>query len=361
MRSIRDVIRSLNAPVPLPKLPAPNYTNRSGYGRKLGLAVESMSRHMTDEGWQIFQGLNHAGYLLCGFGLSYGATDVPEVLDYWTDQGQVPGPPSTVVLQDKREWEGLTADRSKDPRMRFRNVEALRERNDVFKLTILKDAQNAPNYHRQSAEEIGCHAWVVYYHPDLVAAIAPYVRREHLVRTYHTIDPDIVPPYSDKERKTCVLSGAVSGAYPLRQKLFRYASFLPDATVLRHPGYHRNGCMTPDYVRELARHKVAICTSSIYGYALRKIIEATAAGCRVLTDLPWDDVLPMIDGNLTRVSPDEPVEKIAQTVKRMARDYDPARQAYYAAAAVAYYDYRVRGEALAADIEALRKGYQSCP
>lgn len=358
MRSIRDVINSLNNPPPLPRLEAPRYRPPEVGGLRVGLAVESMARHMTDEGWQLFLGLRSAGYVLDGYGIPPGETDVVEILRRRMDESVAH--PSTVVLQDKREWEGLTADRSRDPNMRFRRVECLKDRPHVFKLTVLKDAQNSPNYHRQSAEEIGCHAWVVYYHPDLVAAIAPYVRREHLVRTYHTIDPGIVPKYQAAGRKPCVLSGAVSGAYPLRQKLINYAWAIPEMSVLKHPGYHRNGCMTPDYVRELSQYKVAVCTSSVYGYALRKIIEATAAGCRVLTDLPYDDVLPMIDGNLVRISPHDPIEKIGQTIRRMVRDYDPAWQAFYAAAAVAYYDYRVRGEALARDIESLRRRYPTC-
>lgn len=366
-RTIAETVRALSLPAPLPRLPAPAYDRQGepydGCGG-LGLAVESMSRHMTDEGWQLFAGLEMGGgYTLAGHGLStYGGRDRSHTLDGLTDVPRILDwvRPQTVLMQDKREWEGLTADRSRDPAMRFRNVEALAGCG-AFIGTVLKDAQNGPNYHRQSAEEIGCHFWVVYYHPDLVAAIAPYVRREHLVRTYHTVDPDVVPKYQAAGRKPCVLSGAVSGAYPLRRKLANHAWAIPEMTVLKHPGYHRNGCTTPDYIRELAGYKVAVCTSSAYGYALRKIIEATAAGCRVLTDLPVDEVMPMIDGNLVRIDPNDPVEKIGQAVRRMARDYDPAWQAYYAAAAVAYYDYRVRGEALPRDIEALRRRYAPCP
>src|SRR5690606_34111233 len=147
---------------------------------RLALGVESMRRHMTDEGWQLFAGLGRAGYLLCGHDLPINRTDVRELLDEYG--------PSVVVLQDKREWEGLTADRSRDPRMRFRRVNALMQRQDVFTLTVLKDAHARPEYHRESAREIGCHAWVVYYHPRIVAHLAPYVRERHLVRTYHTVD-----------------------------------------------------------------------------------------------------------------------------------------------------------------------------
>ena len=72
-----------------------------------------------------------------------------------------------------------------------------------------------------------------------------------------------------------------------------------------HPGYHANGSFTPAlHSRNSTKFKVAICTSSTMGFALRKIIEATACGCRVITDLPAGEVMPEIDGNLTRVSSD---------------------------------------------------------
>ena len=89
-------------------------------------------------------------------------------------------------------------------------------------------------------------------------------------------------------------------AYPLRQRAVRDRVVL-GLDVLRHPGYGNRGAVTPAYCRELARYRVSVATASMYGFALRKIIEAVAVGCTVITDLPAYDVLPEIDAALIRV------------------------------------------------------------
>jgi hypothetical protein len=308
-----------------------------------------MRLHATDEGHQLQQGLRHAGYTLHGADLGPSLTDVRAILGR--------DDPSVVVVQDPREWLGLTADRTRDPRMRFTNLDALRDRPDVFRVGVVKDAQSDGPLHAQTALEAGTHAWVTYYHADAVCRVAPHLRREHLVRTYHSVDAEMVPPYADRGRSGCVVSGALGGAYPLRTRLARDAARLPDCTVLRHPGYHRRGSATPDYLRALARFKVAVCTASVYGYALRKLVEGTACGCVVITDLPESDCLPHIDKNLIRVSPDMPTKVISDIIREAESTYCPEKQAAFALAACRYYDFRAAGERLACDIERARLGY----
>src|ERR1700723_2806402 len=174
-------------------LPIPQYVGNSSTG--IGLAVESMRRHTTDEGMQIFEGLNYSGYNLAGHNFPIGSTDVLAIISQFK--------PGIVVMQDKREWEGRAAGglRGFDERERFTNVQYLRDRSDIFKLTILKDAQHNPEYHAESAREIGCHAWIVYYEKAKVKSLAPYVRKEHLIRTYHSINKDLVPDYEHPERR----------------------------------------------------------------------------------------------------------------------------------------------------------------
>ncbi len=357
MSEIAEIKKNTRRPLGDP-LPIPPYKRPQGPQRpRVGLAVESMRRHMTDEGWQIFAGLESASYNLAGYGIDstnttrdfYGGTMLDTVLARFN--------PDTVVMQDKREWEGLTADRNQDPRMRFTQLESLKARDDIFKLTILKDAQNSPLYHRDSAAEIDCHAWVVYYHPEIVAHLAPFVRPQHLVRTYHSIDPALVPPFSPEGRKGALISGALSDAYPLRRSLASNLSLLPDTGRLPHPGYHRNGCQTEEYLKALSRYKVAICTSSRYGYALRKIIEATACGCMVVTDLPRGDALPGIDDNLYRVHSGALPSDVGNLVMRLCRIYNPDLQQQFVDQAKAYYDYRAVGCRLALDRVTLRNHY----
>jgi hypothetical protein len=335
VRTVADVVNGLLYKRTA-ELKQPQYVQSDGIN--VGFAVESMSRHMTDEGWQLFLGLYDAGYTLHGKGIT--TPDVSAV------HGM-----KVALVQDKREWEGKTADRSGE--LALINVGCLRDQVNVFKGTVLKDAQHDSLYNWNAAHEIGAHFWVTYYHPTIVKHLSSFVREQHLVRTYHSVDKHYVPDYKPRSR-SCILSGAVSGAYPLRTRLFK--SNGPWMKVA-HPGYHRKGTDTPQYLRLLSQHKVAICTSSVYGYAVRKIIEATACGCKVLTDLPIDDVLPHIDGNLFRVHPYESTERIITFVDELTRTYDPSLQQHYAELAKQHYDYRVLGSKLADDIEMLRQNY----
>jgi len=344
--TVQDVISRLPR-LQMPSLPQPAYEPRMHRHTDLALGVSSMQNHMTDEGWQITHGLSQSGYIHCGYNLPEPETNVARLIQTYI--------PQTVVLQDKREW-SFERGNFRDPHAEFRRVEALKDDDSIFKLTILKDAQQRPAWHAQSADEIGCHAWICYYHPDIVHRLAPYTRRQHLIRTYHTLDPAAVPQYSPEHREGCLFSGAVSGAYPERQHILSMKG-LP-ITILRHPGYHRAGCETPQFISYLTQFKVAICTSSMYGYALRKIIEATAAGCAVITDLPTDDVLPGIDSNLHRVNFAEMSrDDLADMINFLCSIYHSEKQRYWSQMAVALYDYKRVTRMLACDIAIARTHY----
>ena len=267
--------------------------------------------------------------------------------------------PSIAVVQDKAEWDITdTARDFRDPQTKFMNVECLREDPSIFKVLIRKDAHNRGEFNRQSAEEIGCHAWIVYYHPRIVCRLAPYIRPQHVIRTWHSLEPADVPEFTAEGRRGCLLSGAASVHYPFRRVLLAEAGRLPETTVLPHPGYHRRGCQTPVFLQTLSRFKVAICTSSMYGYALRKLIEATACGCTVLTDLPSDEVLPGgIDGNLVRVTPDFHPSRVANVLKEMLENWDAEKQQHFAELAKDWYDWRGVGSRLAADVESMRSNW----
>lgn len=347
-RAIADVIARLSRP-DVACLPAPAYRGvEYDFRPRVGLAVESMKRHTSDEGFQLFEALATAGYTLHGHAIGDGLTDVREILERED--------PATVVLQDKREYEGLTIGRRQNPAVPFRHALALRDCG-AFVGTVLKDAHQRPEYHRGSAQEIGCHFWVTYYATPIVCHLAPFMRPQHVVRTWHTIDPALVPPYSPDGREGAVLTGAVSAAYPLRQTLIANTRWFPEMKIVSHPGYRADRCFTPDYLRTLARYKVSICTSSIYGYALRKIVESTAAGCVVITDLPTDETLPAIDGSLVRINPQTPPHRIGALVRHLIATYDPERQRHFAGLALARYDYRAEGSRLVGEIETLRRRY----
>lgn len=348
MRTTAQIINSV-PPRICEQLPTPPYHYEPARKTRIGLAVESMKRHMTNEGWEIFDGLKRNGWQLSGYGID-ARVNVREIEAEFS--------PSTILLQDKREWEGLTAGGFKGQfPERFTDVESLKSKPNVFKLTILKDAQGRLDYHRHSADEIDAHAWVVYYHPKVVKHLSPFVREEHLVRTYHTIDAASVPDFKTSGRDNCLLSGAVSNAYPLRRRLWRDARQF-GWHVLNHPGYHRNGSLTPIYLAGLNKYKVAVCTSSVFGYALRKIIEATACGCKVITDLPVDEVLPEIDGNLIRVDMGNSNREIASLVKDACAKWDVGEQVQWASTAKLRYSHTFETRRLSAEIESLRLVYK---
>lgn len=347
LRTIDSTCSLLPHPSQFHPIVAPAYTGDSGKG--VGLAVESMKRHTTDEGWQLFEGLEYNGYTLYGRGLPNSNTNVREIISNAI---------GVVVMQDKREWD-VQQGNFRDDNARFHCVESLRGRTDLFKLTILKDAHQRQQYHRDSAAEIGCHAWIIYYHPKIIKHLAPYIRPEHLIRTYHSIDPTLVPEFSMRNQGGCLLSGAVSSAYPLRKRLLDWVSYLPQTTVMKHPGYQRDKCYTPDFLKVLSHYKVAICTSSVYGYSLRKIVEATACGCRVVTDLPLDDVLPLIDGNLVRVPANIAPQTMGTLLQQLYDTYDPKVQFAFAQQASEFYNFKASGLRLVQDIENLRASYSS--
>ena len=343
--------------IDLPKLSKPIFTP-GNTGPEIGLAVESMKRHMTDEGWQIFAGLEYAGYKLHGYGIGQSLTDVSKII--FQEQ------PRVVILQDKREWD-VEPGNFREPLARFHNVGALKERSDIFKVTILKDSHQRGLYHRESAYEIGCHAWIIYYHPKIVSHLAPWVRPEHLIRTYHSVEPSLcVSSYGRLSTKfdITILSGALGGAYPLRTRLVkevltRGRSQIPGCHYIQHPGYNRHQCRTPYFLSELNRAKVAICTASKYNYLLRKIIEAVACGCIPITNLPEWEVVPEIDKALVRIKSDITIPELASIIDALYKTYDVAYRSYYADKAKVFYDWRAVGARLVKDTHNMMENYNA--
>jgi hypothetical protein len=348
--TIQQIIDSNKPLEQTPILRTPAYCPEPEMAGRAVLGVASMQHHMTDEGWQITAGLAKAGYTHCGYGLPCGMTDCHFIV-----RDVKPG---IVVMQDKREW--FPQGDFREPKAQFRNLDAFRNNKAILRLTVLKDAQQRPQWHREAAEELGVHGWIVYYNPRIVNHLAPYTRAGHLIRTWHTVDADKVPDYSDKGRQGCLFSGAISNAYPERQHLLAHRGLA--ASVLPHPGYHRKGCNTPGFMQHLSRFKISICTCSRYGYALRKIVESTACGCAVLTDLPIDEYIPGIDENLTRVNFREmSLMEIDEVILGMEAKYSPERQKFFADRATLLYDYRQVTSKLAYDIEMFRRNFNHSP
>lgn len=344
-RTVKDTIAKLPR-INVAELTATKFVN-GVTGNRIVLGVASMREHMTDEGWQITHGLSLNGYKHCGYMLEENQTDVAELISKYN--------PGTVVIQDVREWDYQPGD-FRDKNARFINVDSLRSRDDIFKVTVLKDSHQRPEYHRSKSSMMGIHAWIVYYNEQIVKHLATYVRPQHLIRTTHSIDREIVPEFSEMRDSNCLFSGAVSRAYPLRQIIIRNREFLP-IFVQSHPGYNRNGCVVPEFMKLLNRFKVSICTSSKYGYTLRKLIESTVCGCKVITDLPRDENLPVVEENLIRINPNDNYRTIKRTIEDAVKSYDYEKQKELAKRAIEHYDYRVVCAKLAEDIQIMKDKY----
>jgi len=342
--------------LPCPPLAVPIYDPppNAAYRRDVFLALESFRRHMTDEGWQLQIGLQKSGYELWGPGFAdhRNNSSVPSILSQ--------AAPNVVIVQDKREWD-RESPACFDSSAHFEHVGELSNRPDIFKVTIAKDVHQRPDYSIDSYNQIAAHAWVIYYHPVIVQHLAPWLRPEHCIRTYHSLEPSDVPVYRASGRSnTALLSGAFNPTYyPLRARLSRNARKIEEIELLKHPGYHAGGSATPAFLQILSGFKVAICTSSKLAYALRKIAEATACGCVVVTDLPFEEHMPGIDGNLLRVPQAATVDEVRDAVRLALAGYDPARQQEFAEIACDWYDWRKRGGEVAKKIEALRRGYNA--
>lgn len=340
----------------LPRLSPPAFMpNEAAPHRPIFLAVETFRRHMTDEAWQLQIGLRAAGYDLWGRYLENDEVRVPNILA----QTQA----DTVIVQDTREWDP-TRPGCFDKTVRFQDVEALTKHPDLFRVTVCKDAHQDPVYQHEAYSALSPHAWITYYHPGIVMRLCSWLREEHLIRTYHSIDSEALPEFNTGDRKESILSGALNRQiYPLRHRLYRAikSGELAGIDYLTHPGYGAMGRHTPAYLRHLAGYKIAICTTSIFGYALRKLIEATAVGCVVVTDLPEAEVMPEIQGNLVRVDHNVTLPVLCNVIHEQAATYDTERQRDYARRACKYYDYRYLYGKLADQIASARASYLTQP
>ncbi len=294
-------------------------------------------QHMTTEGDQFQTGLAAAGWTVAGRGFD-DLVDVPTILRTYH--------PARIVIHDPRDWDPASPIAFRKD-LGFQRIPTLRTA-EAFKAVVVKDAASSLHYQAKFFRDVRADAAIVYYHPRSIWVNAPWLAAVPLIRTYHSIDADDLleaVPLMTGDRRAVVVSGALSKAYPLRQRVVRDSRVL-GIDVIPHPGYGNRGARTPEYCRLIARYKVAIATASMYGFALRKIIEAVAVGCTVITDLPAADVLPEIDGALVRVKPTIGSPELAGVIVDAVQAWHPIERGMWAARARGFYDYRAIGRRL---------------
>lgn len=335
------------------RFPVPEYQFHDG--RKIALALKSFDRHMTDEGHQLQRGWQRGGVELWGRGY-HGVFDCVDAKTIVAKTS-----PSLCIVQDRREW-----DRKRpgclDRNAGFKNTHCLRGCSGIFRMTVLKDSHQDPAWTHGSHEFLQPHAWFIYYHPSIICHLASWLRPEHCIRVFHTVDQYAVPDYSN-DRAGILLSGAITPqVYPLRWALRSHwrknGRELSGVTVMSHPGYNAKGHKTPSFLRELSRFKVSICTTSIYGYALRKIIEAVACGCVPITDLPVDDVLPEIDAALVRIPVGTKPAGVFDLCRQVELEYDADKAEHFSKKALEFYDWRASGLRQIEAVEQLQRNYR---
>lgn len=299
------------------------------------LANIDYRRHMTTEGDEFQEGLRSAGWTLCGVGYD-GLTDVPHILDTYR--------PSRVVVHDKRDWDPQSSIAFRKD-IGFTRLSALKAY-EGFKAVVVKDAASSLPYQKAFYDEVGADAAIVYYHERSARMHGMWLQDRPLIRTYHSVNLDALDGIPlDAPRRDVMVSGAASNAYPLRQRVIRDAAVL-GVDVLRHPGYGNLGPRTPAYLSHVAGYRVHVATASMYGFALRKIIESVAVGCTVVTDLPDYDVLPEIDGALVRVRPTAGTDEIKRALEQAVQSWALDARLVWAEKARRFYGHEAIGARL---------------
>lgn len=256
--------------------------------------------------------------------------------------------PSVVLISDKRDFDPLMQG-AFNKNIGFRGLSELAKHPEIFTLATIKDAGGQFDYHRAFCEEVKADAILVYYHDRSVRPLNPWMMGYPTIRTYHSVDGML--RRETVNRKRAVVSGALSGVYPLRQMAVLNAGRL-GLTILRHPGYSNRGSRTADYLKEISGYKVHVATASRFGFALRKIIESVLVGTTPVTDLPEYDVLPGIDKALVRISPNVSVAELKDAIDYAERTWNAEERRQYAETAAKLYDFRATGKALDSAIAA---------
>lgn len=296
--------------------------------------INGVGGHMTDEGMQLQRGLQYSDWHLSGVGFD-GWRNVPAILQQQS--------PDIVFVHDKRDWD-MGSGGCFRAGINYQELDALKD-SPAFRLGVVKDAGTLVEYHRQFIAQIGADAVVTYYHDDTTKQLSPWLAAYRTIRTYHSVDADVCRGNYTMQhtgRHRAIVSGAVSGVYPLRQRVMSNAAEI-DCEIIKHPGYSNRGNHTPHYLRMIGTYKVSIATASAYNFALRKIIEAVAMGAVPVTDLPAWDCLPEIDGALVRVSPTISISELRDVVREHADKWNFEERIDWARKAWAFYDWRMIG------------------
>jgi len=312
--------------------------------------IKKYDYYTCDEISLLQEGLDKAGYAQAGRGAIFDDVDLVKLTDELR--------PEVLLMQERMYWKthrhyDCPADAW------FTGVLEVGRKPDLFRAVVYRDVCHCLYDNHLYHVEFNPHAYVVYYHPWIVRKLCPWILTEQMVRTHHSINPDDVPEFDPDRQGGTIITGAKGlPAYHLRTPLIdnvRFGRWGNDVTYVQHPGYDFEGSNAARYMKMLSGYRVAICTTSMFGFAVKKIIEATAAGCIVITDLPAFDSLGPIDDNLVRI----PVNADHNYVRRLCVDtanhWDAKRQHGFACHAIQHFNHIDVAQRLAADLAEKRE------
>ena len=107
----------------------------------------------------------------------------------------------------------------------------------------------------------------------------------------HSASPDFALPFNSRARNELFLSGAISQAYPMRQRLNGLMeSGFPGIVRQSHPGYHCEYKYGNDrqvgraFARRMWEHRTAFTDCTRFQYAVAKHFEIPATGALLVAD-----------------------------------------------------------------------------
>ena len=308
--------------------------------RCIQFSVEAFRNYASDTAYLIQAGLEHEGFTPCGrrFPGDRDCTDMGVDCDR--------ARPGVVFSEEWNTWNpAMPQPPSKD--CGFTNFDWLGRQPGIFRATKHADPWGHPEKHREWQKRFNPDVILVRYEIARCLRIAPYLDRKKLMRIHHSVTRQYCPEVSGIARhRICLLSGAVNARiYPMRSRLWREVRELSswDGVFTIRPHHHwsrTGGSAVPDYMMELARHKVMFVGTARWKVAFKKHYEGTAAGCIVVTNLPTTERIPVIDENLVRVTDDISAGELRDLCLDLADGWNQERQRDLAERTVRRYDYR---------------------
>lgn len=130
--------------------------------------------------YRIFGSLKDSGYILMGQGIKSVVADgtgydlhTSDEIDFQNFMQDCL--PVVVVLDDLKVWNTY------DPHRRFRNVELLAQRNDIFRVYVARDLRQGIVNVFHLCDAFQPHAWLCMDGPSVLASAFPFVRQDHCI------------------------------------------------------------------------------------------------------------------------------------------------------------------------------------